>query len=355
MNFFKVNQCGLYRVGHKECYGIQLAETFDMLWRWAANRPMSTTLPWDAASLSSRSKAYLRDIYKDEETGDYLVVLWKSDANSSGGIWGAAEDGTIGEGEVVEYTNQYKGKKVIWGKPCYYWVIPKHDSVISIKFDHSVCDSQLFQDFIAGCITNRVDHPTRKKEKTERGAVRLSHSDPENPYNFSYRFEVSLRSLNTTNAALKKFAQSVTHIVKRETIQVGAKDERADWVKKFNESIPYVSAKPKSKHRQIEIKAEAKPTVEEMAGIIEKYAKEGRKSNEWDNVGFQGEKGIIWVDRYRLKDELVLNDAKSGVLPAVYLYEEISRNRSRYVTPISNEIEQNKIDNPDSMDEADVA
>jgi hypothetical protein len=334
MNFFKVNRCGLYRMRDKTPHGIELVETFDSLAKWAKNRPMSTTLPWGADSLSSRSKCYLRDIYKDFATGDFLVVLWKSDAQGSGGIWGAEEDAEIGSGDVVQYTDQHRGKKVIWGRPCYYWIIPSLNSVVSIKFDHSLCDSHLFQDFVAGCINNRIDHPGRVKETTERGAVRISHSDGDNHYRYAYKFEVSLRSLDTTSVELQKFANTVTHIIRRETIQVRANDERADWVKRFNDIVPFVSSKPKSKQRQIEIKVEAKPTAKEIKEIIETYAKESRKSGGWDNVGFYGDSGLTWVDKYRLKDEIMLSESPNGVLPAAFLLGELLKKRDRYLAPL---------------------
>jgi hypothetical protein len=340
MNFFKVNQCGLYKIGKAEPNGIELEETFDSLMKWASTRSMSATLPWDAAHLSSRSKCYLKDIYKDEATGDFLLILWKSDTNSSGGIWGAAEDGEMGAGEVIEYTNEYKGKKVIWGKPCYYWVIPKLKSVVSIKFDHSVCDSRLFQDFVMGCVNNRIPHSGRVKATTERGFTRISHAEGDDLYRYTYRFEVSLRSLETSNVEFEKFAQSITHIIRRETIPISVKNERADWVKKFNESLPFASAKPKSSHRQIEIKAEARPTANEVKDIIEKYALEERKQGTWDNVGFFGDTGLTWVDRYRLKDEIIINGYSNSVLTASFLYAELAKNRNRFIAPVLKSVEE---------------
>ena len=343
MNFFKVNQCGLYKLGVDDPCGCDLHETFDLLFNWAQDRPMSATLPWDAKYLSSKPKCYLRDIHKDPSTGDYLLVLWKSDTDDTGSLWGAAEDSTLGTGEVVQFSTQHKGKKVIWGRPCYYWVLPNFSSIISIKFDHSVCDSQLFQSFITACITNRVPHPTRVKETTPHGYVRISHSEGDDLYKYSYRFDVNLRSLNTSSVELNNFARSVTHIVSRETIEVDVKDQRADWVKMFNELLPSVSAKPKSKFRQIEIKAEAKPTAKEIKDIIEKHAEEHRKSSDWDNVGFYGENGMTWVDRYRLKDEVVITENKKGLYTAKFLLDELHKSRSQYIKPISKSLEEIKL------------
>ncbi|WP_175404866.1 hypothetical protein [Klebsiella pneumoniae] len=54
----------------------------------------------------------LQDIYKDENTGDFLIMLWKSDTDSTGSLLGASEDGEIGSSSVVKYTNSYRGKKL---------------------------------------------------------------------------------------------------------------------------------------------------------------------------------------------------------------------------------------------------
>ncbi|MFZ8552772.1 hypothetical protein, partial [Klebsiella pneumoniae] len=94
--------------------------------------------------------------------------------HSTGSLLGASEDGEIGSSSVVKYTNSYRGKKVIWGRPCFYWVIPELETIVSIKFDHSICDSELFQDYVHSSITNRVKHSKRVKNKTEKGYIRLS-------------------------------------------------------------------------------------------------------------------------------------------------------------------------------------
>ena len=41
-----------------------------------------------------------------------------------------------------------------------------------------------------------------------------------------------------------------------------------------------------------------------MEEIIEKYSAEDREKRLWDNVGFATDKGITWVDKYRMSDIL---------------------------------------------------
>lgn len=334
MNFFNVNQCGLYKVGRDKVYGCDLTETFDLICEWVKDKPLTATIPWDPSTENkNKSKCYCKDIYKDENTGDYFLVLWKSDTDSAGTLWGAQEDNATGQGEVVKYTNHYKGVKVVWGRPCYYWIIPEIKTIVSIKFDHSVCDAQLFEDYVAACINNRVMHKNKKKEHTEAGFVRISYED-DSGNKFMYRFNISLKSLNTSSSELQNLANNVTHIIRRETIAVESKDERAEWVKFFSEVIPLVPAKPKTKKRRVEVKAEAKPSTELIKQIIEKNAKENRGSSEWDNVGFATENGITWVDKYRLKDTIIMLNKKENIFGAMDLCAEIATGRNRYISPI---------------------
>ena len=333
MNFFKVDRCGLYKLKQEKTYGCELDETFSLIKDWVKGRSLAATIPWDPhEARRNKAKCYCKDIYKNESTNDYFVVLWKSDTDSAGTLWGAQEDNATGTGNVVKYTNEYKGKKVIWGRPCYYWIVPEENTVVSIKFDHSVCDAQLFEDYIKACINNRVQHENRKKEYTEKGYVRISYESDE-ANRFAYGFNMSLRSLETSNVELQKLASKVTHVIRRETIKVHSKDERAEWIKIFDK-VPLVSAKPKSKKRKIEVKAEAKPTVKELQEIIENNAKEGRKPNDWDNVGFITETGITWVDKYRLRTHITISGKKDSLLTAEELSDVVTRERSRLIAPI---------------------
>lgn len=348
MNFFAVEKCGLYKVNNDTPFGCEIEETFDLIMNWVGSRSLAETTPWDPETRGSKSKCYCRGIYKDNATGDFVVVLWKSDTDSNGTLMGAIEDSSLGDEKIVEYTNNYKGQKVIWGRPCYYWIIPSLQTVVSIKFEHSVCDTQLFQEWVIACINNRVQHPNKSKETTERGFVRLSYIDgrEDNPYRYAYRFDLHLRSLNTSKAELSELSSKVTHIIRRETILVKANNEREDWVNKLNNLIPFVSAAPKSKKRQIEITAEARPTPLELKSIIETHAKENRSDGAWDNVGFRKSDGrVAWVDKYRLKETIYVSNYNSGIFSAESLFKHLSSNRDKYLSSIRMELNGDKAKN----------
>ena len=341
MNYFSVTECGLYRHNSGKEHGLDMAETFDLITKWAAGKPMSATMPWD---LNNRQgpKCYLHDVYQCPDSGDYLLVLWKSDTDTGGSIWGAQENQPAGSGKVVEYSKTYRGSRVIWGRPCYYWIIPSLNTVVSIKFDHSVCDSNLFQEWVSSCITNHVKHPNKQKEQTDQGHVRLHFTDGTvaSTVRFRYGFDMGLVSLDSKDGTLMSLAPKITHIIKRETITVEVADDREDWLRLFD-TVPYLKPKAKSAKRQIEIKAEAHPTAQEVKEIVEKFARENRRSTDWENVGFETKDHVYWVDRYRLKSTVEYNYTK-GVITAVDLFERLHKDRKKFLSAIIKNQKDNK-------------
>lgn len=288
---------------------------------------MDDTIPWDPSQMRSNApKCYCHDFYKDEDTGEYLFVLWKSDSDSTGTIWGAQAGAPSGESGVVEYTDNYRGRKVIWGRPCYYWIIPALNTIVSIKVDHSVCDSQLLQDWVSRCITNRVPHKSKKKTTTETGQIRFEFTEAADLARYAFRFDVKLRSLHTGSAQLQDLALRVTHIIRRDTIRVEGRDDRADWVKMFDR-IPRLPPKPRAKSRQVEIRAEAKPTAAEIKQIIETFAVEDRKRSDWNNVGFATDTGDVWVDRYRLNESINFVKDAPNVFTASEMHSRLAAER----------------------------
>jgi hypothetical protein len=338
LNFFNIEECGLYKHGTVEPKALGSSETFEAIYQWVQGKPMEDTIPWDPASTKSGvAKCYCHDFYKCGDSGEFLFVLWKSDTDSAGSVWGAQASAATGSSSVLEYTSDYKGKKMIWGRPCYYWIIPKLNTVVSIKVDHSVCDSGLFQEWVTKCINNRVSLENKKRVETETGLIRFEFTDKKatQGVKYAFRFAVYLRSLNTGSAQLSELASRVTRIVRRDTIKLNSGlDERPEWVK-FFDKIPILPGKPKAKTRQIEVRAEAKPTAAEIKTIIEKFANEERKHNDWNNVGFETEKGnVVWVDKYRLHATINFSKDASTVFPAADLHARLVKDRERLLKGI---------------------
>ncbi len=338
LNFFNINECGMYRYGGSVNQGCDIATSFDLIKNWIESREFNDTIPWDPKQ-KTKTNCYCHEVHKDLETGDYLLVLWKSEAQSSGPLLGISIDANGKKQNVIKQSQGTEGKPVIWGSACYYWVIPEVNCVVSIKFENSKCDSAMFQDWVAGCINHRIDVPGTRKVETEKKVTRISFTDEHGEEcKLLYKFDLSLKSLDTSSAKLGELSKKVTHIIRRETVSLKVVDARAEWVKIFaGLGVPYASHRDNKRKRDVEIKVEAKPTSAEIKDIIEKYSKE-TKPGSWSNVGFLTDTGIAWANSYRLTENLSIEDNGESILDAETLYKTVKANRDRYLSPIKRDL-----------------
>jgi hypothetical protein len=345
INFFNVDKCGLYSFTKAAPKGLDLSETFEKLKAWAESRSFETTNPWDPKFDRNKTPCYCRQVHYDEKTGDFLLVLWKGENDKSGPLYGMTIDADgKPEKKPIKQTEKKSKQKVIWGRPCYYWIIPEANCVASIKFENSRCDSAMFQDWVAGSINFRVDLPDLKKVSTQTGLVRIEFPDDyDNPYKYHYQFDLSLRSLSTSSAPLKELASKVTHIIRRETVSLNVTNEREGWVKHFGRlALPYAS-NPDTKSRKVELTVEARPTIEEVRAIIETYGSISDVGN-WEDVGFVLEGGTktVWARTYRHSENISINDDGNDILDAEVLYSTLKHHRANFIRPVLNDIQSSK-------------
>ncbi|MBB1615890.1 hypothetical protein A9978_25895 [Pseudomonas sp. UMC65] len=333
INFFSVNKCGLYRHFSESPNGLDLAETFTKLKSWKEDRNFEATNPWDASKKKNKTHCYCHAIHHDTSNGDFFLVLWKGDSDRHGPLYGITinPDGSIEQ--VVEQTKTKGNKQMIWGRPCYYWVIPELNIVASIKFDNSRTDSAMFQDWVSGCMNFRVPLPEYVATTTEKGFTRFEIADDK--FKYYFQFDVSMKSLSTSSAEMQNLARKVTQIVRRETVSIKEVNKRKGFAKIFkNFEVPYISAEDNS-IRQVELRVEAKPTVEELEHIIETYAAD-HDTKSWEDVGFVLDKSnsIVWASKYRLTDHISLDDNNQPIFNADEIYARVKENRDRYLGPI---------------------
>lgn len=339
LNYFDVRRCGLYPHGADDSAApadLDLSTTLKLIREWFQGKSYEETIPWDPSESGlNLARCYCHDIYADDETGEYLLVLWKSEAETNGSLWGIKKNSKPGKSGAIEYNNQRDGEEMIWGRPCYYWFVPRQNLVVSVKFENSVCDTALMQEWVERVVTHRIKHVGKQKITTPGGYIRFQFNGENDDARYLYNFKVNLKSLDTSNAEFARIASQVTHIVRRHTIRIdNAKTDKARWVQLLGEGIGYLKPQPNSATRQIETKIQARPTPREMEEIVERFSTENRKKGSWDNVGFGIEDNILWVDKYRLHDSISVFTDKSRVLTAVELHGKLAAQRERLLKAI---------------------
>lgn len=341
INFFNANKCGLYRHFSETPKGLDLAETFSKLKNWKNGRNFEATNPWDSGKNKNKTPCYCHAVHHDEDTGDYFLVLWKGDSDRHGPLYGITvnADGSIEQ--AVEQTKTKTNKQMIWGRPCYYWVIPELDIIASIKFDNSRTDSAMFQDWVSGCMNFRVPLPEYKVSSTEKGFTRFEMTDDDDDkFKYYFQFDLSMKSLSTSSAEMQDLARRVTQIVRRETVSIKEVDKRkgfANYFRKF--TVPFISAEDNSS-RKVELRIEAQPTTKEIEKIIETHAT-NHDANVWEDVGFvldNKPSKIVWASKYRLTEHISIEDNGRPVFQATDIYATIKASRDRYLAPLKKDI-----------------
>ncbi|CAI1137626.1 Uncharacterised protein [Serratia proteamaculans] len=322
VTFFEVNKAGFY-----SCESGELQENTEMdsilenLVNWVCSRSFENTLPLTDDS-RLRKKVYCRGIHKDNATGDYFFVLWKSELDGNGNLQGVEPTSKVGgdSNDVVMLSEDVTdGIKYIWGKPCYYWYITELNKFAAIRFPHSNSDTYLFGRYIRDFVNFRMPYPGRKVANVERAnpggkeikyQVATFDSDDGNSRS---RFILSTEQYmkRSGRRTIKQIRDSITHIVIRDTIGAVVPDKRAWWVKAFDKLPVLRDDVPNTrKEKQIELIVEDKPSEDQIDELFDYYEEDYSGGSNWNNIGFKqdGKQGQTkWLDQYVLRDYITVS------------------------------------------------
>ena len=325
INCFEISHCGLYDYKiDSDLKASSCTEVFETIFSWLENRNFGDTIPWDPERPTKLGNCYKKSHYKDDETGDYFLVLWKQfNSDKNGQLYGVTE--VSGTDQSINLKKENKGEKIIWGKPCYYWISPSNNKVFSIKFDDSFCDKDLFCHWVKSVIENKANqYPNRYVSHHEKGNPQIIFKkDGKKLY---FRFSIKLFIGSTKLDSLKQRCHEIREVMYRNKIILSeGVDERA-WFQKISDFIPfpYLNQVKESKKRTIEITLDATPSKEQMEELIEKHNSEIEENSSETNasigLGFKLEDGtLIWANEFRLTSSVSSN--KNSFLTAKELHE----------------------------------
>ena len=377
LNFFEIEKCGLYGFVSDNCYGLEADVVLEAIKNWVGGRSFKTTVPWDDSAKSKGVNCYCHDVYKDEVTGDFLFVLWKSDPDNDRSMVGVKLDSGGNPSKFLKPDSEHDQEDVIWGHPSYYWFIPSKNYMVSIKFDNSRCDSDMVHEWVNGCVNFRVKFPgiktkeqvmasgkeksftrvyfdikkevidavegaagsaseTSKKSADESGPKK----DDEFKYKVTFKFKAALKIFSTTESKINEIAETTKYVLNRKLVPTYAKDEVLEgWVGGLSK-IPVVNklfSRPAQKVKEnlkVELKIETSPSRAEILDII---ASSGDvDADGWEKVGFMDHNSrVTWAQEYRLTDSISVEDGGNDVIPAATLFQYLSPKRSEYIDSIA--------------------
>lgn len=360
LNFFKIEKSGLYKIQRRaskdiisNSQGLGTAEVFRAIKDWVNGRSFKETCSWSETGKSGDDPimCYCHEI-KELENGDFIVVLWKHDPSDTKGYRGL-EIGANGKptGKYLNNNATQTGDNFVWGHPCYYWVVPSEDLVISIKFEDSKCDSDLMQKWVTNCVRYRIKFPDHNRRSVGDSETRIFFSTPSAPesYNLIYKFSTRLKEFKTSESRLREICARTKHMLLRNEvivssnaadIEMGAVFAGQQGLDKANEDFFEVvqtflakyfgsTKEDESNVRRVEIKLEATPNLEQLKELMA-YSSDFPEDG-WPDVIFIDENDDkTSIKKHRIVERIMLArtiDAYS----CEKLYAAIKDDRQKYI------------------------
>jgi len=344
VTFFKYKALGFYQRGQNYSEPLAMADLLQSIERWHSRQDsLPDTLPWcnEHEGYSHRKKVYLKAIKKNEETGDYIIVLWRAVGDGEGSVYGIRADNDLSSEEVVDTDDYVDGESVIWGEPAYYWFIPDHDIFASIKFGKSISDTKLLNRYFRDFVELRSDFRDKEEsiERGTRGAYTKVTFNSEEGDNLWFRCYSERFTKITENADLETIAEEITHFVKREVISSSVPEDQS-WARYFK-ALPFISKSETKDFRNIEVTVQAAPTARELAQVFNTYHEQySNPADTWSNLGFQKGKGsTVWLDEFVVKTEFNVNDTGTNLNSGQYgperLFNAMSFQRRTLLAPFA--------------------
>ncbi len=360
LNFFEIERSGLFRVQRKTSgeevlsrnYGLGTSTVFKALTEWVRNRSFKDTAPWPSQGESGNDAVmcYCREI-KEFPNGEFIVVLWKHDPTDTRGFRGL-EIGSDGlpTGNYITNTASSTGENYVWGHPCYYWILPDKDLVVSLKFDDSKCDSELMQKWVNYCVRYRLRFPGFNSRQPGDSETRIAFSEPSNPetYNLLYKFSTAIKIFKTSEAHLERICANTKYMLLRNEVVVSDAPEKLEMeainsqkvgldkanIEIFNYFQAFMARFfPKEKDtddsvKKVEIKLEATPSLEQIKELIS-YSS-GFTEGGWADIIFiDGEENCTSIKTHRIVERVVLPPAIDAY-SCDQLYKILSEERATF-------------------------
>lgn len=322
ITFFDVKACGFYRKKDNSPVHVEgsLSETIKMIHDWVQGREFDQTLPWDKDTHVNRSKVYCKSSCINEN--DAVFVFWKQFGNDSGNLNGILAKSKVDDKGKDTHTVETNigGQKVIYGQPMYYWYIPEHDLIASIKFPHSLSDSEGVCHYIKKCIDLRIEHP--RKRQTERSVFNpalkkevktksISYRSENGSYSLYFKIDAALKELSVEDTSLENLAKRITHIVVRESISSSREIEKNSLFSMYDR-IRRVKSNSITRSKQVEIVSEESVDAQYLESILKTYSSEYDAKSTWENVGFRVggiNSSTKWFDNYVDRKRIVIDQS----------------------------------------------
>ncbi|MBP1038007.1 hypothetical protein J8631_20765 [Serratia fonticola] len=361
ITFFDIKACGFYRLKKKaeelEYKSGGIIQVMDDLDEWLKDKSFENTLPWKKEEQPLRTRVYSRGLARDPDTNDAIIVLYREVGNGNG-IHGIKVDSKVGgDSKGTIKAGSENGKDdIIWGEPCYYWIIPEINKIASIRFPHSYADTYLFCNYFTQHVNNNSKLGVRKKSKRTIEAkntpgrmvdiysTTFQHTFDGKEVNCIFKFITEETKLVAVKENLAKIRHRITHTYIKDVTFSTQEDPRQPILILSSNVLAslvgtdkrdqIIGAPPVLKQpKKIEVKIDGAPSDEELEDLFAMR----EVDSDWD-VGFKlsDSDTPVWLSSYVARTRLPLHDSDgSEHYSANFLLSEIKKIRTDLIREVA--------------------
>jgi hypothetical protein len=303
--FLNIEKCGFYLKRSRTLEFGSITSVFDDLLDWSSEIDnIENTKTFEGGELGQIKNVYFLDGYKSTENNDFVLILWNESENSNGKMYGINPSQPVGSRDML--STEFLDPSAIPGVPSYFWIISDKKLCICMKFGHSVQGKIPFDHYINSFLSNFSSFRILNS-KDEIVGYSKDGSSSDDGSTMCPRFETKTAVNDAVKLDIVSKSGSITHIIKKETLDYNDIDDRSSIEKFFSGLLADVPQVKGVESRHVYHRMQFSPTSDQVTEIIDAYRSRSSQSNI-THAGFQfSDSSTVMLDRVSISQEIDLD------------------------------------------------
>jgi hypothetical protein len=300
---FNHRQCGYYKNRIATAAGPVFGDTNSILSdliRWADGRTLGDTATFDVAPDSNLQKTYLLHASRNQN-GDFLLGMWNRVHSNSNKI------ASVGMGDIVgaaaaQFTEIDPTR--IPGHATYFWVIPEHGKVATIRLKHMTNGLQNFEFYMQNFVKFINPRHVVLGPEDENGGITIAgyRPDPrsEELEQLHGKFELGpIRKKGDLDFIVANRAD-LRRVICKTTLTNTVREDRVWWQRGLSVMGMGIGQRVLTDPVSIKIDLPLTFTDDELTQTIEEWQRHlATTKSSWDDLGFvfKGDQTPRWLSK----------------------------------------------------------
>jgi len=280
IRFHSVKHCGIFRKNARTASMGGFSEVLDNIYNWFShgNKLIQNTCTYEAFSVADRNflETYLVSMTRNDQTGDYLMVMWNRTHDSGDSVYALDSATTVNSVDKNSFNSGSLPPSSIPGYATYFWFIPKLNSMATITFGSPRTGMVAFSYWLESFLKTESRYVKFDGDKLLGYVNGKGDLDPDPE--LGPRFRHLLQKNPTKRELIAKNRKHIISIVRK------IKLSRSDvTVNQFKIWIGMDKNSQVTHEIPLTYEVVHTPTEAELANIFKEHA----ESKGWEDIGFK--------------------------------------------------------------------